>query len=72
MFKRRKSKWVALGKFTFGNKEYVTFVRKNLKNGMLDFKTKRVNNPLFSMGCVNPFLPANLIDTKKVWDEITG
>lgn len=72
MFKKRYTKWVAFGNFRYGSYEYITFIRKNLKNGLLQFKTKRVNGWLGVMSCTNPFMPTNLIDTGKVWDEING
>lgn len=72
MIKKRYTKWIPLGGFTFGNNEYVTFVRKNIKTGMLRFKTKQVNGWFGSMGCTNPFMPDNIIDTAKAWEEITN
>lgn len=72
MFKKRYTKWVALGHFTYGRYDYVTFIRKNLKNGSVRFKTKRVNGWFLVHNCTNTFMPKTLIDTKKVWDEING
>lgn len=69
MFKKHYTKWKPLGKFTFSGKEYITLIRKNRKTGMLKFKTIRVNGFFGAMGYVNTFLPSNLIDTQKAWNE---
>lgn len=70
--KKRHTKWEALGRFNFDSYEYITFIRKNLKNGMLQFKTRRVNGWFGVMSCTEPFLPSNLIDTQKVWDKVNN
>jgi len=72
MFKKRYTKWCALGSFTHLSYDYVTFIRKNLKNGLLQFKTKRVNGWFAVMQCTTPFMPSNLIDTGKVWNEVNS
>ena len=72
MFRKNYTKWKPLGTFDFGGKEYVTMIRKNKNNGMLHFKTIRVNGFFGAMGCVNGFLPRTLIDTQKAWDEVTN
>lgn len=69
--KRNRTKWIPLGMFSFSGYDYVTFIRKNLKTGMLYFKTKRVNRHFLAVNCVNNVLPHNLINTQKVWDDIT-
>jgi len=71
-FKKHFTKWKPLGTMNFQGKEYVTLIRKNKKNGMLNFKTIRVNGFLGDLGCVHGFLPQTLIDTKKTWGEITN
>lgn len=70
--KSRWTKWIPLGNFNYGGTDYITFVKKNRANGLLKFKTKKVNGFFGSMGGVHPILPTNLIDTKKSWDDITG
>ncbi len=70
-FKRKLTKWIPLGRFTHGSHEHVTFVRKNLKTGMIYFKTKRTNSWIVAGICTTPFMPTNIIDTQKAWDEIT-
>lgn len=69
-FRRRYTKWIPLGNHKFHSYDYVTFVRKNLNTGMLQFKTKRVNGYFAALGCLHTFLPSDLIDTQKAWDEI--
>lgn len=70
MFKKRFTQWIPLGNFTHGSYGYVTFVRKNIKTGMLYFKTKRTNGWYGVMRCTNPFMPHNLIDVKSAWEKI--
>ena len=72
MFKKRYTKWVALGSFSFTNYDYVTFIRKNLKNGLLQFKTKKVNGWFGVLGCTSNFMPTSLINTQKVWDDVNN
>lgn len=43
MFRKNYTKWKPLGTMDFQGKEYVTMIRKNKKNGMLQFKTIRIN-----------------------------
>ena len=68
MFKKKYSKWIALGKWNWDGKEYVVMARRNLKNGMLKFKSVRVNSHFW--GYSYPVLPNDIIDTKKAWDEL--
>lgn len=72
MFKKRYTKWVAFGNFTHGSYEYITFIRKNLKNELLQFKTKKVNGWFGVMSCTTPFMPRDLINTGEVWNEVNG
>lgn len=72
MFRKNYTKWKPLGTMDFGGKEYVTMIRKNKKNGMLQFKTIRINGFFGAMGCVHSFLPRTLIDTQKIWDEVVS
>ena len=69
-FKKKYTKYIVLGNYSFADIDYIVFVRKNLKNNILDFKTKRVNG--FSSGCVNKVLPRDLIDTKTQFNLITS
>ena len=69
--KKRFTKWVALGSYNFAGTDFVTFCRKNTKSGMMQFKTKRVNGWIGTGICRNSFLPPTLIDTQRVWNEIT-
>lgn len=68
----KKTKWIPLGNFSFGGKDYITFTRKNLKSGMLYFKTKRVNTWFGFFPLVNSVIPRNLIDVKSAWEQITN
>jgi len=69
-FKRKLTKWIPLGKFCHGVTEHVTFARKNLKTGMIYFKTKQVNGWFGAGICTTPFMPHDIIDTQKAWDEL--
>lgn len=66
MFKSKYTQWIPFGNHTHGYQHYITFVRKNLKSGMLEFKTKKVQTSFY----YGTFLPQNLIDVKKQWDDI--
>jgi len=69
MFKKKYTKWVPFGNYRWGgDNDYIVFARKNLKNGMIDFKTKRVQGFLSNR---NPFLPHDLINVKVAWKELT-
>tara|TARA_R110000787_G_scaffold152446_1_gene266339 strand:+ start:667 stop:891 length:225 start_codon:yes stop_codon:yes gene_type:complete len=70
MFKNKYSKWRPLGKFTWATeRNYIVFVRKNLKTGMMQFKTKWINKTF--LGMYTSSMPQSDIDTQKAWDEIT-
>ncbi len=64
------TKWKALGSWGFGGVQYLAFVRKNKKNGLMQFKTKRMHGKRFSGVCDNYFRAS--IDTQKVWDDISN
>lgn len=66
MFNSNYTKWIPLGNYSHAGSDYIVFVRKNIKNGMMQFKTKIANPSWFS----NRFLPIAMIDVKKAWDEI--
>lgn len=63
------SNWIPLGSFSHGETDYIVFVRKNLNNGLMKFKTIRVNGK-FTYSSVSSVLPADLIDVKKQWEII--
>jgi hypothetical protein len=70
LFKSNKTKWMPLGHYNWGsNKEYIIFVRGNLKTGLLDFKSISTNHRGIS-DCVNPILPRDIIDTRLEWNKI--
>lgn len=50
MFRKNYTKWKPLGTMDFQGKEYVTMIRKNKKNGMLQFKTIRINGFFWCYG----------------------
>lgn len=64
----KKTKWIPIGRWTWDGNEYVVMARRNLKTGMLYFKSVRVNNHL--LGYCSPVLSIDLIDTKKAWEEL--
>jgi len=66
-----KTKWIPLGNFEFGGRDYIVFVRKNKRTGMLKFRTKRVNFNWWSSKTVYNILTDDLIDVQKQWDAIT-
>lgn len=69
MFKKRWTKWMPFGNYTWaGNTCYMVFVRKNLKTGMMQWKTKMIHSWWRSK---EPFVP-NLIDVKEAWEEISN
>jgi len=69
MFSRHKTKWIQLGNYSHAYTDYVVFVRGNKKTGMMEFKVKKVH--AWTM-CTGLILPANLIDVRKQWEEITN
>lgn len=68
MAKKKYTKWRPLGNFTYDDTDYVVFVKKNLKNGLLKFKHRSVNKRPLNMN--NSILPTTLIDTAKAWEEV--
>ena len=72
MFKKRYTNWTPLGSFDFQGKDYITFIRKSKKDGMIHFKTKRVNKPFGVNNCVNNVIFKNLIDTEKAWSKVVN
>lgn len=70
IFKKRLTKWIPLGSFDFSGVQYIVFVRKNIKTGMLKFKTKRINGKLVHGSRVHPIIQTNLINTASAWEAI--
>ncbi len=70
MIKKKYTKWKPLGNYSHAGVDYIVFVKRNLKNSMLKFKTRRVNGFFASAMSVNSILPMNLIDVQKAWNEI--
>jgi hypothetical protein len=70
IFKSNWSKWFPLGNYRYATKDYVVFVKKNLKTGMLKFKVK---SPHKRKGIsTNPILPLSMINTQDQWDLINN
>ena len=70
MFNKKVTKWIPLGKWAWDGNEYVVMARRNLKTGMLRFKSKRVNKHL--LGYNHPVLPTDIIDVRKAWEELVS
>ena len=66
-FKSKYTKWIPFGNYSHATNDYIIFVRKNLRNNMLSFKTKRVQAWIDSSNCAVPY---DLIDVKKAWIKI--
>ncbi|KKN74636.1 hypothetical protein LCGC14_0388380 [marine sediment metagenome] len=69
MFNRHKTKWIQLGNYSYAGCDYVVFVRGDKKTGLLDFKTKKIQNWVYGSYSI---LSTDLIDVKKQWEEITN
>jgi hypothetical protein len=67
MKNRKYTKWIPFGNYNHGASEIIVFARKNLRTGMISFKTKTANKRLMSQ---DTFIPADLIDVRKAWDEL--
>ena len=67
LFKNKYTKWIAFGNYTWaGDTCYMVFARKNLRTGMLSFKTKMIHTWWRSK---SPFVP-KLIDTEKAFNDL--
>lgn len=64
MFKRKLTNWIVLGNYCFCDADYIVFVRKNIKNGMLYFKVKKVQGNHSS----HPILGYKFIDVNIQWE----
>ena len=64
MFKRKLTNWIVLGNYIFADVDYIVFVRRNRKNGMLYFKTKKVQGNHSS----HPILGHKFIDVQIQWE----
>lgn len=67
IFKSNYTKWIPLGNYSYNNKDYLVFCRKNIKNGLIYFKTQSVHGWRIS---ANRLLTNDLINTKEQWDKI--
>ena len=72
--KKKHTKWIPFGNYKWaGEREMIVFVRKNLRTGMMQFIVKKVNKyPLFGDSYNGIFIPKEIIDVKKAWDEIVN
>ena len=68
MLFHKKTKWIPLGIFTCSQDEYIVYVRASKKNGMMQFKTKKVNSQTW--GFNGRMLPSDLINIKDQWELI--
>lgn len=66
MIKRKLTKWKVMATYNQSGSDYIVFVRKNIKTGMMYFKTKRVGSPFV---CSYHFI-VNLVDIQKTFDEM--
>lgn len=67
MFKSKFTKWIPFGNYCFSDTDYIVFVRKNLNNGLLQFKTVTVHA---KFRFHSRFVPTGIIDTKTAWENI--
>jgi len=58
-----------LGNYSWAGVDFIVFVRRNMKNGLCQFKTIRVHTR-FRLDLVPNVLPSTLIDTRKAWNEL--
>lgn len=67
----KKTKWIPLATYNSVATDYIVFVRRGLKTGMLYFKTKRVT-PLFvcSHNLVKNFFDVSLQFDKALTDNV--
>jgi len=64
---RRFTKWIPFGNYSYGDADYIVFVRKNKKTGILQFKTKTTYS-FFSWK--SSYIPNDLINVKEQWQKI--
>ena len=64
----RKTEWIPFGTYRYAYTDYIVFARKNLKTGMIYFKTK-IATGAFTV-YRDHYIPTDLIDTKAAWDKI--
>ena len=63
----KKSKWIPLVAYNAEGNDYITFVRKGFKTGMIYFKTKNITP---SMRCTYNFRGHNLFDIKEQFTKV--
>ena len=66
MFKSNYTKWIPFGVNTHACQHYMVFVRKNKKNGILQFKSKKIQTSFYN----GSFVTHDLINVKDSWDKI--
>lgn len=64
---RYKTKWIVLGRYSFGGSDYIVFVRGSRKTGLLDFKIKKIGG-IFTY--THPILPHDLVNVTEQWNKI--
>ena len=69
---KRYTKWIPLGNYCFADNDFIVFVKKNKRTGLMKFKTKRVCGRSIVDTFTNLILPSGLIDVQKAWDEINN
>lgn len=70
MRKGKFTEWIPLANYSWSSQtDYIVFARRNLKTGMIQFKTKRVINWWANKSLC---IPHNLIDVKTQWNKLGG
>jgi len=67
---KRYTKWIPFANYNYGGSSYMIFVRKNLINGMLYFKTKNINPNGNIFTIEKDFHCERLLDESKQFVEI--
>ena len=67
-FKKQLTKWIPLGNYTFSDDDYIVMARKNVKTGMLYFKTINAHG---SRCLTKSIFPIGLIDVNDAWQQLT-
>jgi len=62
----KKTKWLPLVAYNQSGTDYIVFVRKGIKSGMIYFRTKRIT-PTFS---ISYNFQKTLLDIKEQFDKI--
>lgn len=67
MFKNNLTKWHVLATYNQSGTDYVVFFRKNKKNGMIYFKTKRT---AFSINCSYVFSGKSFVPIEETFNKM--